>query len=300
MHNSKNQNLDDLSTLDILKLMNNADSEISAAIFAQLDNINLVIDEIINKLSVSKYYRFFGKQPSNSARLIYIGAGTSGRIGVLDASECPPTFGCSPDLIYGMIAGGDAALRKSVEGAEDNMQQAILDLKNINFSKDDVLLGIASSGSTPYVLSAIGYANDIGAMSIGLSCTADSDLSKLAKYQITPVVGGEVLLGSSRLKAGSACKMILNMISTTVMSKLGSVYGNYMVDCQVSNKKLYRRGINMVKSIASVSEQQAEKLLKLTNGNIKLAIICHVKSLDIMQAKELLGKNNNNLRKIIG
>ncbi len=309
----KSHELDKLSTIDILKVFNSEDYTVASAVSDELDNIQTAIDKIIPKVKLG-------------GRLIYIGAGTSGRLGVLDASECPPTFGCPEGMVIGIIAGSDLALKKSIEGAEDDLAQAILDLKAINLNSNDSLIGITASGNTPYVLSAIEYANKIGALSIGLCCmgsnasvldnkditpdltstdepinkTKSPKICKLANYNIMPDIGPEVITGSTRLKSGTACKMILNMISNAVMIKLGKVYNNEMIDCQPTNTKLKKRHIDILARIISVDRPKAKELLEKAEFNIKLAALCHSKGYSLDKAKQILDKNNFNLRDALG
>ena len=252
--------IDKLDTLSMLKLINDEDKKTALAVEAELPNIAKAVDIITSKLQ-------------NGGRLFYIGAGTSGRLGVLDASECPPTFGVSPHMVQGLIAGGAKALMSSIEGAEDNEERAISDLKERNLSASDVLVGIAASGRTPYVISALDYANSIGTATIAISCVESSKIAKIASVAITPITGAEVITGSTRLKAGTATKMVLNMLTTTAMIKLGKVYSNLMVDVQATNEKLKARAIRIVMEAAACSKEVAIEALGKSGGSAKEAII---------------------------
>jgi N-acetylmuramic acid 6-phosphate etherase len=236
-------NLDTMSTAELLTNINNEDKKIADVIVEQLPNIERLINQIVPKMK-------------KGGRLFYIGAGTSGRIGILDASECPPTFGVPDTMVIGIIAGGDTAIRKAVENAEDDTEQAWKDLSQYNISEADVVIGIAASGNTPYVIGGIQKANEHKILTGGISCTKNNLISKNADFPIELVVGPEFLTGSTRMKAGTSQKLVLNMISTSVMIQLGRVKGNKMVDMQLSNKKLVNRGIQMI-----VDELQIEKAL---------------------------------------
>ena len=204
--------------------------------------------------------------------MFYIGAGTSGRLGVLDASECPPTFGVSPHMIQGLIAGGPKALISSIEGAEDNKNRAISDLQERNFTAGDVLVGIAASGRTPYVIGALEYANSIGATTVAISCVEESQIASIANIAITPITGAEVITGSTRLKAGTATKLVLNMLTTAAMIKLGKVYSNLMVDVQATNDKLRARAVRIVIEATGCDEATAIEALSRSNGSAKAAV----------------------------
>ena len=257
--NQNTKNIDKLDTLSMLKLINDEDKKVALAVEAQIENIAAAVDLITQCLS-------------SNGRLFYIGAGTSGRLGVLDASECPPTFGVSPHLIQGLIAGGANALIYSIEGAEDNINRAKTDLIERKFNNNDTLVGIAASGRTPYVVSALNYAKSIGAKTVALSCVTDSEIAKIADVAITPITGAEVITGSTRLKAGTATKLVLNMITTATMIKLGKVYGNLMVDVQATNEKLKDRARRIVQTATGCSESDAVLALEKSNGSAKVAI----------------------------
>jgi len=255
---SKYNHLEKMSTLELLTNINNEDQTVPLAVEKCIPNIDLFVKEALIRMQ-------------NGARLFYIGAGTSGRLGVVDASECPPTFGVSFDLVVGLIAGGDSAIRKAVEFAEDDTKQGWIDLQNANVLPNDILIGIAASGTTPYVLGAIEKANNFGILTAGISCNTNSPLSNLVKHPITAIVGPEFVTGSTRMKSGTAQKLILNMISTSLMIGLGKVKGNKMVDMQLSNDKLVDRAIKMVMTELEIDYKQAEELIN-THGNVRNAI----------------------------
>lgn len=253
--------LEKMSTAELLSNINNEDKTVPLAIEKELSAIENFVNAAFERMQ-------------NGGRLFYMGAGTSGRLGVVDASECPPTFGVSFDLVNGIIAGGDKAIRKAVEFAEDDREQGWKDLEEYCVSPNDVLVGIAASGTTPYVLGAIEKANEAGLITCGLSCNAGSPLSQVAQYAITPVVGPEFVTGSTRMKAGTAQKLVLNMISTSLMIKLGRVEGNRMVDMQLSNLKLVDRGTNMVKEKLNIPYEEAKELL-LKHGSVREAVLAY-------------------------
>ena len=250
--------LDKMSTSELLYGINSEDSTVSAAVKRIIPSIQQFVDACFERMS-------------QNGRLFYIGAGTSGRLGIVDASECPPTFGVDHGLVIGIIAGGDSAIRKAVEFAEDDSEQGWKDLLDHTISSNDTLIGIAASGTTPYVVGAIENANKNGLLTGSISCNTNSPLEKAAQISMTAVVGAEFVTGSTRLKSGTAQKLILNMISTTLMIKLGHVKGNRMVDMQLSNNKLVDRGVKMVQNALNVTYEEAEELLKI-NGNVRKAI----------------------------
>ncbi len=245
---SNYNNLEQMSTFELLQSINSEDKTVPLAIEKILPEIHQLVDVISEKMH-------------RGGRLFYIGAGTSGRLGVLDASECPPTYGVSHDWIIGLIAGGDTALRVAVENAEDDTEQAWLDLMKFNLNSNDVLLGIAASGSTPYVIGGIHKANQNNITTACITCNKNSDLATASQYPIVIVVGPEFVTGSTRMKAGTAQKLVLNMISTTVMIKLGRVLDNKMIDMQLSNKKLVKRGVKMIIEELHLEQEEATKLL---------------------------------------
>ena len=257
--NAASANIDKVSTLEMLKIINDEDKKVAAAVEKTLPQIALAVDLIAKKIS-------------SGGRLFYIGAGTSGRLGVLDASECPPTFGVNSEMVQGIIAGGNYALTNAVEGAEDDKNLAIENLREKNFNAADILVGIAASGRTPYVISAVEYAKKIGAATLGVSCVENSALAEIVDIAITPVTGAEVITGSTRMKAGTATKMVLNMLTTGAMIRLGKVYGNLMVDVHATNEKLRDRAKRIVIAATGCDEVTAVDALNKFDGRAKLAI----------------------------
>ncbi len=255
---SNYNHLEKMSVKELITNINNEDKTVPLAVEKVLPQIELLIEQIVSKLK-------------NGGRLFYIGAGTSGRLGILDASECPPTFGVSHELVVGLIAGGDIAIRKSVEDAEDSITQGWQDLQNYNISDKDVIVGIAASGTTPYVISALEACNNNNIITGCITCNNNSPLSKVSKYPIEVIVGPEFLTGSSRMKAGTAQKFVLNMITTTTMIQLGHVKGNKMVDMQLSNDKLVNRGMKMIMNEINVPQEKAKQLLD-EFGSVRLAV----------------------------
>ncbi len=256
--NSLYNNLEFKSTREILSDINQEDKAVAYIVEKIIPEIEILIDSIYETLK-------------NGGRLFYIGSGTSGRLGILDASECPPTFGVDSELVIGIIAGGDKAIRKSQEYAEDSLTQAWKDLKKYKITKKDIVIGVAASGTTPYVLGGIKECNKNKVVTGCITCNKNSPLSAIAKYPIVAVVGPEYITGSSRMKAGTAQKLILNMISSSVMIKLGRIKGNKMVDMQLSNNKLVKRGENIIKSELDVTDSKAKELLKKSK-NVRKAI----------------------------
>jgi N-acetylmuramic acid 6-phosphate etherase len=257
--NPTSSSIDSVSTIDMLRVINAADREVAVAVEREIPQIARAVDGIVERLE-------------SGGRLFYMGAGTSGRLGVLDASECPPTFNTPPELVQGLIAGGDRALRHSIEHAEDDPEQGKRDLIGRAMSAHDALVGIAASGRTPYVLGGLAYAREIGALTIGLSCTTDSQVALASEISITPTPGPEVITGSTRMRAGTATKLVLNMISSGVMIRLGYVYGNLMVNVQPTNEKLVDRARRIIASIAGVSYDEASALLE-AGGSVRIAIV---------------------------
>ena len=278
--------IDELPTIDMLRVINQADQEVALAVQRELPNIALAVDSIVTRLE-------------NNGHLFYTGAGTSGRLGVLDASECPPTFNTPPDLVQGLIAGGDRALRHPIERAEDDPEQGKQDLIAHHFAKGDVLVGIAASGRTPYVLGAIAYARSLGAITIGLSCTPNSELARASEIAITPAPGPEIVTGSTRMRAGTATKLVLNMLTTGAMIRLGYVYGNLMVNVQPTNEKLVDRARRIISSIAAVSYDEAARLLNEA-GSVRTAIVMHKLNLTRPQAEAKLTAAKGRLRRALG
>ncbi len=283
--NAASEDLDIMSTIELLRVINDADKGVALAVERELSNIALAVDLIVERMRAG-------------GRLFYVGAGTSGRLGVLDASECPPTFSVAPTLVVGIIAGGDSALRMSAEKAEDDPGQGAADLKARNFEQNDALVGIAASGRTPYVLGAIDYAKSIGAVTIGLSCVPNSELAQASQVAISPAVGPEVLTGSTRMKAGTATKLVLNMITTGAMVKMGAAYGNLMVNVQPTNVKLVDRARRIIEASCRVDSETAAKLLA-NAGSPKIAILMHELKITREDAEEHLRLAGGNLRKAL-
>ena len=263
--------------------MNEDDDGIAAAVRAEAPNIARAVDVIVERITLG-------------GRLVYIGAGTSGRLGVLDASECPPTFSTPPEMVVGIIAGGHDALTRAIEGAEDLPDAAVADLKEVNFCERDVLVGIASSGRTPYVIGAIEFAKKTGAKTIGFSCNKGSTVESIADIAITPIVGPEIVSGSTRLKAGTATKMVLNMLTTATMIRLGKTYENLMVDLTATNQKLRERSMRLVRSFTDLSEGDAVELLRSCDDELKTAIVSSRCGLDANSARARLAASNGHLR----
>lgn len=284
--NPASVHLDRLSTHEMVALMNQEDSQVAPAVASQSAAIVRAIDAISEKLK-------------QGGRLIYLGAGTSGRLGVLDASECPPTFSTPPELVVGIIAGGPAALTRAIEGAEDNADQAPTDLKQIHFCSKDVLVGITTSGRAPYVLRAVQYARELGATTIGISCNIDAQLNSQVDIPIAVVVGPEVLSGSTRLKAGTATKLVLNMLSTGAMIKLGKTYGHLMVDLKATNSKLIARARRIVQSVTNCTPAEAARQLDLCQGEVKSAIIAQLGKKAPDEARVLLGQCEGNVHQAV-
>ncbi|WP_125485379.1 N-acetylmuramic acid 6-phosphate etherase [Edaphobacter aggregans] len=272
--NPASEHIDQLPTLDMLRIINEADATVAAAVATELPNIAKAVDAIAARLE-------------HGGRLFYMGAGTSGRLGVLDASECPPTFSVPPTLVRGIIAGGDSALRTSSERSEDSPEQGSRDLIAADFTKQDTLVGIAASGRTPYVLGALAHARSIGAFTISLTCVPNSQMAAVSDIAIAPVTGPEVLTGSTRLKAGTATKLVLNMLSTGIMIKAGAVYSNLMVNVQPTNAKLVDRAQRIIAAATGVDQPTAAHLLEQA-GSVKTAIVMQKLSLSRSAAEAKL------------
>ena len=281
--NSNSMHVDSLSALEIVQLMNEEDKQVPLAIEKCLPQIAQTVECIVAAFQ-------------QGGRLVYIGAGTSGRLGVLDASECPPTFGVSPEMVKGIIAGGERALRHPIEGAEDSKTQAVVDLQTIHFSSQDVLVGIAASGRTPYVIGALEYAKSLGSVTVSIASNPNSAMANIVDIAIDTVVGPEVLTGSSRLKSGTAQKLVLNMLTTASMILMGKCYQNLMVDVQASNEKLKARAIRIVMQATDCDKALAEETLKQADQNAKLAIMMILSGLDRAQAEALLEKHQGKLQ----
>lgn len=286
---SRNQaslTIDQLTTIDMLKVINEEDKKVAFAVEKQLPQIAQAVDKIVEAFQ-------------QQGRLIYIGAGTSGRLGILDASECPPTYGTPAEQIMGIIAGGTPAIFKAVENAEDKPEQGQADLQSIQFDYKDILVGIAASGRTPYVIGAMEYAKSQGATVISLCCNPNAPMIGLADIAITPIVGAEVITGSSRMKAGTAQKLVLNMLTTASMIKIGKVFSNLMVDVEASNAKLIERQIQIVIEATSCSRQQAINALEQCNRQCKTAIIMLLMQISAEQAMALLNENRGMIAHVL-
>ena len=285
--NPASETLDQLSALEIVQLMNAEDALVSVAVGKEATAIARAVEIIADRLR-------------GGGRLIYIGAGTSGRLGVLDASECPPTFNTDPDLVLGLIAGGPEGLVRAIEGAEDSSETGKHDLQDIGLTSSDVVVGIAASGRTPYVLGALDYARATGAFAIGFSCNREASIIRHADLSITPLVGPEVLSGSTRLKAGTATKMVLNMLSTGAMVRLGKTYSNLMVDLRATNLKLTERARRIVEALTGCDGLRADELLKRCDGEVKTAIVSHKLDLPPEAARARLKAAQGHLRHALG
>ncbi|WP_188759379.1 N-acetylmuramic acid 6-phosphate etherase [Edaphobacter acidisoli] len=283
--NPATEHLDELPTLDMLRVINEEDAKVAAAVATTLPQIAQTVDAVAQRFE-------------QGGRLFYIGAGTSGRLGVLDASECPPTFSVPPTLVQGIIAGGDSALRNSSESSEDSPEQGAADLAAHGFQKIDTLVGIAASGRTPYVIGAMRHAKSLGALTIALTCVPNSEMAAIADISIAAVTGPEVLTGSTRLKAGTATKLVLNMISTGVMIKTGAVYGNLMVNVQPTNAKLVDRAQRIIAAATGVDKPTAAHLLDQA-GSVKTAIAMQKLSLDRASAEARLAVANGSLAALL-
>jgi N-acetylmuramic acid 6-phosphate etherase len=273
--NPASEGIDGLPTGQILSIINNEDRRVADALSRELPTITRAVDAIVTAFE-------------KGGRLFYIGAGTSGRLGVLDASECPPTFNVPPETVQGIIAGGDAALSRATETSEDDPSIGVRDLIGRGFVERDVLVGIAASGRTPYVLGAIAEANRMGAFTIGISCTPDSELSRAVKVPITLLVGPEIVAGSTRMKAGTATKMVLNMLTTASFIRLGYVFGNLMVNVQPKNSKLADRARRIIAMAAGVSYDRAEQLLMAAGNSVRTAIVMARAGVDRAEAERRL------------
>ncbi|SDK03177.1 N-acetylmuramic acid 6-phosphate etherase [Sediminibacillus albus] len=276
--NPSTENIDQMSTEEILTVINEEDTTVAYSVKKEIHTIHKAVDKIVDAIK-------------RGGRIFYIGAGTSGRLGVLDASECPPTYNTPAGLVNGIIAGGYPALVHALEGVEDKESQAAVDLQDYSLNNQDVVVGIAASGSTPYVAGALKYANSLGTATISISCNPNSLISGYADIAIETVTGPEVVTGSTRLKAGTAQKMVLNMISTTTMIKLGKVYKNYMVDLQASNNKLKKRASSILNKLTSADEAITCQILKETDWNIKEALVMLQAKVDRTASQKSLLEN---------
>jgi len=269
------QNIDIVSTLEMARIINQEDARVAAAVAIELEHIAQAIDAISERMK-------------RGGRLIYIGAGTSGRLGVLDASECPPTFNTAPELVIGLIAGGPPALTEAIEGAEDDFAMGASEIAELEVGENDSVVGIAASGGTPYVLGGVSEARQRGALTVSIACNRPSRLEQAVEIGIAPLVGPEVIAGSTRLKAGTAQKLVLNMLSTGIMIKLGKTFGNLMVDVQPTNSKLRDRARRIVAQACEIDVEQAAQFLDACNGEVKTAIVSELAGVSADQARHLL------------
>ena len=285
--NPRSAGIDQMTSLEVVSLINSEDAKVAAAVQLALPQIAEAVDVISDAIAMG-------------GRLFYVGAGTSGRLGVLDAVECVPTFSAPPDLVQGVIAGGSEALTQSIEGAEDQPELGRSDLMQRGLTKADVVCGIAASGRTPYVLGALGYARSLGASTIAVACNSNSPIGAITDLNISVDAGPEIIAGSTRMKAGTAQKMILNMLSTATMVRLGKVNGNLMVDVKVTNQKLAQRACRLVMRLTGVDAETASQLLARANNEVKAAVVMERLSLDYDGARQLLEEANGKLRAVIG
>ncbi|MFV0479152.1 MAG: N-acetylmuramic acid 6-phosphate etherase [Anaerorhabdus sp.] len=285
-NNERTKNIDQLSTGDMVKLINSEDKRVAEAVGEESEAIAKAIDGVAERFS-------------QGGRIIYSGAGSSGRMGTLDAVELTPTYSVPPTRAFGLLAGGEKAMYVAVEGAEDSKELGIKDLVNINLTEKDIVIAIAASGRTPYAIGALEYGNKIGALTISITCNKESEMAKIANISIAPIVGPEVITGSTRMKAGTAQKMVVNMISTGAMIKIGKVYQNYMVHVQPTNEKLVIRSIGIVANITGISKEEAKNLFELSGHNVAVAIVMHEASVNKEEAEEALAKTDGKVRDAI-
>ncbi|MGL5616247.1 MAG: N-acetylmuramic acid 6-phosphate etherase [Sarcina sp.] len=283
--NEKSLNIDLMDVRGIIEIINNEDKTVAFAIEKELDSIEAVVKDMV------EIYKGGG-------RIVYMGAGTSGRLAVVDSVECPPTYGIDPERIVALMAGGERAFVKAVENAEDNWELGRIDLEKINFAKNDYLLGIAASGRTPYVLGGLAYAKELGAKTGSLSCNKGSEISEISNRAIEIAVGPEVVTGSTRMKAGTAQKLVLSMMSTTLMVSVGKVYSNLMVDVKITNKKLEERAVNIVIEVTGCERKEAVEKLRETNGHAKTAIVMILLGISYEDAKAKLIESDGFIRKL--
>jgi N-acetylmuramic acid 6-phosphate etherase len=285
--NVASKNLDRMSAIEIVRLMNREDRKVAAAVSRQLPAIARAVEAIVNAIR-------------DGGRLIYVGAGSSGRIAVLDAAECPPTFGTSPQLVQALIAGGRPAVTGAVEGAEDSLANAIRDLRTKKLTRHDVVVGITASGTTPYVLASLQYAKRRGAVTVATTVNPRTPVARLAKIVIATEVGPEVLTGSTRLKAGTAQKMVLNMLSTAAMARLGHVYENLMIDVKASNQKVSDRIVRILAEASGRNVSASEHALRQAGHNMRVALVMLKVGISAPGAKARLARKNGDLRKALG
>jgi N-acetylmuramic acid 6-phosphate etherase len=284
--NPRSEGLDELSAAQIVALMTSEDARAVEAVRAESEAIARAIEEIADRFR-------------RGGRLIYVGAGTSGRLGVLDASECPPTFNSPPSMVVGLIAGGPSALTRAVEGAEDDPDQGREEVRSAGVGPDDLVVGIATSGRTPYVLGAVEEARARGAFTVGLACNRPSLLGERVDLEIVPLVGPEVVAGSTRLKAGTATKLVLNMLTTGAMVRIGKTLGNRMVDLQPTNQKLRIRTRRILRELAGIGDSEAAALLARCSGSLKQALVAALAGVDPVRAAELLGRHGGRVRQAV-
>lgn len=285
-NNERTTDIDILSTEEILQKINAEDQSVAKVVEKCIPKISILVDKIVERIRIG-------------GRLFYIGAGTSGRLGILDAAECPPTYGVDNNLVIGVIAGGNDAMFVAQEGAEDSMELPVVDLSSYHFCEKDVLIGLAASGRTPYVIGGLKFGQEVGALTAAISCVTNAEISKYAECSIEAVTGAEVIMGSTRMKAGTAQKLILNMISTSVMIKLGKVYKNYMVDLKPTNQKLVIRSKNMIRTLTGVSQEKADLLYEESGHNVKKALIMEIMNVDRNSAEGALEKANGHIKSAI-
>lgn len=285
--NPNTADIDRISTLEMVRRINDEDKKVAYAVEQELESVAQAVDAIYESLS-------------SGGRLIYCGCGTSGRLGVLDAAECPPTYSTDPEMVQGIIAGGERAMFKAAEGAEDNADAGREDMQKIGLSAKDIVVGIAASGRTPYVLGAMAYAHEIGAKTVALTCNKASAMNEAADISIGVETGPEVITGSTRMKSGTAEKMVLNMLSTGAMIRLGKVYGNLMVDVMPTNEKLVRRAISIVSTAAGVDEELARRTLEQCGFSVKTAIVMLVRGLGAEEAEKRLGESGGVVARALG
>jgi N-acetylmuramic acid 6-phosphate etherase len=284
--NPRSRGIDRKSTSEILRVLNREDALVARAVEAEIPRIAAAVDAIVKAIE-------------RGGRLIYVGAGTSGRLAVLDAAECPPTFGTPPRMVQAIIAGGEKALRHAVEGAEDSARDGARDLSRISIASNDVVVGIAASGATPYVLGALKFAQQKGAVTVGITANPNSPLARLAKIAIAPKTGAEAIAGSTRMKAGTAQKMVLNLLSTTAMIRLGRVYENWMVHVALTNQKLKRRGVRILEEATGASMAEAERALRSTRHDLPAALVMLGTGASSSEARRHLAATRGNVRQAI-
>jgi len=285
--NPASRNFDRMSSLDMIRLMNHEDRKVANAVAREVPAIVRAVDEIVKRMH-------------SGGRMIYVGAGSSGRLAILDAAECPPTFGVSRKQVQALIAGGRRAITHAVEGAEDSVKNAVRDLRRAKLSKKDVVVGVAASATTPYVLGAIRTAKRIGAMTIGVAANRAGELRKLARIFIAPEVGPEVLTGSTRLKAGTAQKMVLNMLSTAAMVQMGHAYENLLIDMEMTNQKLEGRAVRILQEASGRRASSAEHALRGSGHKMRIGLVMLKRGISADEARRLLRKSKGNLRLALG